>query len=175
MQPWKRRLAILGVVLAILGGAAVALLRVRGISPGYVELHTFSDDASGLMDGTQVRLNGIPVGYLVLTSTPAVSTAVSAELALDPVVPQGLPGAVRARYIALSSSVAANVSPLPAASWSRIDLDDLPPTLREALGGVDLAAAWRLEGSPAANLRQSPRVEATSSRAFPLVEVQTPR
>ncbi|HEY0556316.1 MAG TPA: carboxypeptidase-like regulatory domain-containing protein [Thermoanaerobaculia bacterium] len=94
-------------------------------------------------------------GYLVLTSTPTVSTTGSVELALNPVVPQGLPGAVRARYVALSSSVAANVSPLPAASWSRIDLDDLPPTLREALGGVDLAAAWRLEGSSAASLRMS--------------------
>jgi hypothetical protein len=91
------------------------------------------------------------VGYLVLTSTPAPG----AELALDPVVPQGLPGAVRARYVALSSSVAANVSPLPAASWSRIDLDDLPPTLQASLGGVDLAAAWRLEGSSTANLRMS--------------------
>jgi hypothetical protein len=95
------------------------------------------------------------VGYLVLTSTPAVSTTGGAELALDPVVPQGLPGAVRARYVALSSSVAANVSPLPAASWSRIDLDDLPPTLQAALGGVDLSAAWRLEGKSTANLRMS--------------------
>jgi hypothetical protein len=76
-------------------------------------------------------------GYLVLSSTPAPG----AELPLDPVVPTGT---VQARYVALSSSVAAEVHPLPAASWSRIDLDDLPPNLREALGGVDLAAAWRL-------------------------------
>ena len=34
------------------------------ISPGYVTLRTFLDDAAGLMDGTQVRLNGIPIGYL---------------------------------------------------------------------------------------------------------------
>ena len=51
---------------------------------------------------------------------------------------------MRARYVALASSIAADAHPLPAASWSRIDLDDLPPNLREALGGVDLAAAWRL-------------------------------
>ncbi len=79
------------------------------------------------------------VGYLVLTSTPAPGS----ELPLDPVVPEGT---VRARYVALASSVAADVKPLPAASWSRMDLDDLPPVLREALGGIDLAAAWRLAG-----------------------------
>jgi hypothetical protein len=82
------------------------------------------------------------VGYLVLSSTPSQGAA----LPLEPIVPDGT---VRARYVALSSSVAAVVNPLPAASWSRVDLDDLPPTLREALGGVDLAAAWRLAGAPA--------------------------
>jgi hypothetical protein len=82
------------------------------------------------------------VGYLVLTSTPVPG----AELPLDPVVPEGT---VRARYVALASSIAADAHPLPAASWSRIDLDDLPPTLIDALGGVDLAAAWRLGGTPA--------------------------
>ena len=81
------------------------------------------------------------VGYLVLTSTPAPG----AELSLDPVIPEGT---VRARYLALASSVAAEVHPLPQASWSRVDLDDLPPTLHEALGGVDLAAAWRLTAPP---------------------------
>jgi hypothetical protein len=80
------------------------------------------------------------VGYLVLTSTPASG----AELSLEPMVPEGT---VRARYVALASSIAADAHPLPAASWSRIDLDDLPPTLRDALGGVDLAAAWRLAGT----------------------------
>ncbi len=79
------------------------------------------------------------VGYLVLTSTPKPG----AELPLDPVVPEGT---VRARYVALASSVAAEVKPLPEASWARVDLDDLPPVLREALGGIDLAAAWRLAG-----------------------------
>jgi hypothetical protein len=95
------------------------------------------------------QLHGL--GYLVLTSTPTVG----AELSLDPMVPAGLPEAVRARYLALSSSVAADVHPLPAASWSRIDLDDLPPTLQEALGGVDLSAAWRLAVPSTAGLRMS--------------------
>jgi len=85
------------------------------------------------------------VGYLVVTSTPILSTPASgAELSLEPMVPEGT---VRARYVALASSIAADAHPLPAASWSRIDLDDLPPTLRDALGGVDLAAAWRLAGT----------------------------
>jgi hypothetical protein len=82
------------------------------------------------------------VGYLVVTSTPAPG----AELPLDPVTPEGT---VQARYVALASSIAADAHPLPAASWSRIDLDDLPPTLIDALGGVDLAAAWRLGAAPA--------------------------
>jgi hypothetical protein len=82
------------------------------------------------------------VGYLVVTSTPAPG----AELPLDPVTPEGT---VRARYVALASSIAADAHPLPTAAWSRIDLDDLPPTLLEAIGGVDLAAAWRLGTTPA--------------------------
>jgi phospholipid/cholesterol/gamma-HCH transport system substrate-binding protein len=64
VRPWMRRLAILAVVAAVLGGTAWILLRSRGFSPGYVELRAYTDDASGLMDGTQVRLNGIPIGYL---------------------------------------------------------------------------------------------------------------
>ncbi len=76
-------------------------------------------------------------GYLVLTSTPAPGN----ELPLEPIVPQT---EVRARYLALASQVSADVHPLPEASWTRVDLDDLPPALREALSSVDLAAAWRL-------------------------------
>lgn len=64
MRPWMRRLAMAVVIGAILGGTAFVLFRVRGLSLGYVELRIFTDDASGLVDGTQVRLNGIPIGYL---------------------------------------------------------------------------------------------------------------
>jgi hypothetical protein len=85
------------------------------------------------------------VGYLVITSTPAPG-APGGELALDPVIPEGT---VRARYAALSSSIAAEAHPVPEASWSRVDLDDLPPALRDALAGIDLSAAWRLSGPPA--------------------------
>jgi phospholipid/cholesterol/gamma-HCH transport system substrate-binding protein len=58
------------VAIAVLGGcilvavAVFLLLRAGNFSPGYVQLRTFLDDAAGLVDGTQVRLNGIPIGYL---------------------------------------------------------------------------------------------------------------
>jgi phospholipid/cholesterol/gamma-HCH transport system substrate-binding protein len=59
----KVRIVVLGgcVLAAALG---VLLFRAKDLSPGYVQLHTYLDDAAGLMDGTQVRLNGIPIGYL---------------------------------------------------------------------------------------------------------------
>jgi hypothetical protein len=53
---------------------------------------------------------------------------------------------VRARYLTVASSVAADVQPTPAASWTRVDLSDLPPALGEALRSLDLTAAWRLLG-----------------------------
>jgi hypothetical protein len=105
------------------------------------------------------------VGYLVLTSTPAPG----AELALDPVTPEGDPQTVRARYVALASSVAADAHPLPEPSWSRVDLDDLPPTLREALGGVDLAAAWRLSAPATGVAPAGLRMAVTALPAAPVL------
>jgi hypothetical protein len=87
------------------------------------------------------RLEG--TGYLVLSSSPKPGET----FPLAPVVPRAEP---RARYLALSSSVAAAARPLPEASWTRVDLDDLPPMLREALAELDLSAAWRLSGPPVA-------------------------
>lgn len=75
-------------------------------------------------------------GYLVLTSTPAAG----AGLTLAPV----LPGVeVRARYLAVASTVAAEAEPQPATSWSRVDLQDLPAPFRDALSALDPTAAWR--------------------------------
>lgn len=82
------------------------------------------------------QLQGI--GYLVLSSTPAAAGTVPLTL----VRPDS---EVRARYLAVASSLAADIAPLPSASFSQIDLTDLPPLLGEALGAVDLAAAWRLQ------------------------------
>jgi phospholipid/cholesterol/gamma-HCH transport system substrate-binding protein len=61
----KRKTAIAvagGCVL--LAAAGFLMFRSKDLSPGYAQLHTFLDDAAGLMDGTQVRLQGIPIGYL---------------------------------------------------------------------------------------------------------------
>jgi hypothetical protein len=87
------------------------------------------------------RLQG--VGYLVLTSTPREAAG---DLALEAVIPGP---EVRARYLAISASVAADARPLPAESWARVDLADLPAVLSEALAALDLGAAWRLAGDGA--------------------------
>lgn len=81
-------------------------------------------------------------GYLVLTSTPDAG----ATLPLDAVTLDEAP--VRARYLAFSTSVAAETRPLPESAWRRVDLDDLPAMFRDALAALDLSAAWRLTGVP---------------------------
>jgi len=91
----------------------------------------------------QHQLQG--TGYLVLTSTPAAA-ALTQGVPLAAVKPEY---DVRARYLALSSAVAADARPLPEKAWSRVDLSDLPPSLSEALAALDLTAAWRLSGTPA--------------------------
>ena len=63
MQSSKRKIAII-VGVCLLAAFIFLLFRARDLSPGYVTLRTYLDDAAGLMDGTQVRLNGIPIGYL---------------------------------------------------------------------------------------------------------------
>ena len=65
MRSSKRTVAIAVVGACILVAVPGFLLfRAQDFSPGYVRLRTYQDDAAGLMDGTQVRLNGIPIGYL---------------------------------------------------------------------------------------------------------------
>ncbi len=106
-------------------------------------------------------------GYLVIVSTPAASegTATGARntspLAIGDVLPTI---AARARYVVVSSAIAAQAIPEPEASWSRVDLDDLPPTLRTAVGGLDLLAAWR-RGPGAAGVTATLRVDAAPSAA----------
>ncbi len=84
------------------------------------------------------QLQGI--GYLVLSSTPSPGASLPASAVLPGIE-------VRARYLAVASSVAAEVQPTPTASWSRVDLSDLPPALGEALQTLDLTAAWRLSAA----------------------------
>jgi phospholipid/cholesterol/gamma-HCH transport system substrate-binding protein len=65
MRSSKRKMAIaMAGGVGLLAAAAFLLYRAQELSPGYAPLHTYLDDAAGLMDGTQVRLNGIPIGYL---------------------------------------------------------------------------------------------------------------
>ena len=114
----------------------------------------------------QRQLQG--VGYLVLSSTPPALP--SDGLSLDAVKPTAEVTEVRARYLAISSAVAADVRPVPEPAWSRVDLSDLPSVLSAALTALDLAAAWRQVGDGAgarlavAPLPAAPRLDATIRR-----------
>ena len=120
------------------------------LPPGLVVEQAGTDEGNvvPVMDSRRLTINRTNqlrgTGYLVLTSTPAPG----AEVPLEPIVPVMPEIEVRTRYLALASAVAADAHPLPQASWTRVDLDDLPPALREALSSIDLAAAWRLSGAP---------------------------
>src|SRR5437763_491288 len=57
-----KRVAAALAVLAVMGGTLFLVLKL--IQPRYVELRAYSDDASGLAEGSLVRLNGIPIGEL---------------------------------------------------------------------------------------------------------------
>jgi phospholipid/cholesterol/gamma-HCH transport system substrate-binding protein len=59
-----RRLTIGGAMFLLVAGLALWFADSRGLLPGYAEIRTRMGDASGLTDGTKVRLNGIIIGYL---------------------------------------------------------------------------------------------------------------
>ena len=60
-----RKAVIVGLgAFLILCALALWLAGSLGLLPGYAQLRAYTDDASGLTDGTKVRLEGIPVGYL---------------------------------------------------------------------------------------------------------------
>ena len=61
---------------------------------------------------------------------------------LDPIIPDA---PVRNRFLVLASGITAEVRPLPAESWIKVDLGDLPQKLREAIGPLKLAVAWRFD------------------------------
>jgi hypothetical protein len=136
------------VVLYEVARGALADLEVE-LPPGLTVEQAATDEGTVVPDEDGRRLTVHRrrqlqgTGYLVLTSTPEPAAA----LALDAVRPGP---AVRARYLALATTVAATTRPLPAASWERVDLDDLPSMLGEALQALDLTAAWRLTTGGAA-------------------------
>jgi hypothetical protein len=53
--------------------------------------------------------------------------------------------AVRARYLVVSSSVVATLTPVPEPAWSTIDLTDPPDSLEEELEERPPVGGWRLE------------------------------
>lgn len=79
-------------------------------------------------------------GYVVFTSRPP--GAADAIAISDPV--PAFP--VRERFVGLASSVAVDARPEPSASWTRVDLADLPSALAGDLAVTDLVAAWRSTG-----------------------------
>lgn len=81
------------------------------------------------------RLQGS--GFLVLTTRPAVNAGL---LPLGLITPEPPP---RARFLAAAATVPGSVEPQPAASWTRVDLGDLPRTLGDTLAQLDVIAAWR--------------------------------
>jgi hypothetical protein len=110
------------------------------------------------------------VGYLVLSSTPPSLPADGISLEAIDLAAVRPEAEVRARYLAISSAVAADVRPLPEKSWIRVDTSDLPAQLSEALAALDLAAAWRLTGDgqgarlAVTQLPSAPTLDATIRR-----------
>ncbi|MEM1203570.1 MAG: carboxypeptidase-like regulatory domain-containing protein [Acidobacteriota bacterium] len=88
-------------------------------------------------------------GHVMLESRPLPLGDV---LPLAPITPGPPP---RARYLVLAPSIAADVTPEPAAAWRRVDLDDLPSYVGGDVAAVGPSAAWRLldTGGAAPSLR----------------------
>jgi hypothetical protein len=119
------------------------------LPPGMVveRIGTDEGDVPPIADGRTLvvqrntRLSGS--GYMVVQSRPEVEQG---RLDLAPIVPTV---EVRARYLTLSSNVAAEAIPAPDDSWTRVDLGDLPEEIRSSAAGLDLVAAWRWQGQTA--------------------------
>lgn len=124
---------------------ALAITLPSGLEP--VRAATDEGELPAILDGRALRatrtkrLTG--TGYLAVTSEPAES----AVLAIGDVGPAVK---VRARYLVLSSSVAATVVPGPVDAWTAVDRSDLPPAIHDVLGDVGFVAAWRRKRDDAA-------------------------
>jgi phospholipid/cholesterol/gamma-HCH transport system substrate-binding protein len=115
----RRVLISVGVFVGLLA-IALWVANLEGLLLGYAELRTFMDDASGLTDGTKVRLNGIPVGYLDrqhLTGSRDHSHAVEFNLKVKASYLERIPIDSRVRVVAdnLLSDKAINIIPGTAA------------------------------------------------------------
>lgn len=117
---------------------------------------TDEGDALPLVDGRTLtverrrRLTG--TGHLVVTFRAQAAGADALPLA--PLEPRNEP---RERYLVAASAVAADVRPLPAESWRRVDLEDLPERLRGQVWALRPNALWRLaDGAAEARLAAAP-------------------
>lgn len=113
------------------------------------------------------RLDG--VGW-VAVSGPAPA---SSRWSLAPVAPT-VP--VRARYLVLSSQVAARVEPGPADAWSRVDLGDLPQPVRRDVAAFRPSTAWRWSGGSdaMATLEERPLPDGRDELTFAVASVDLP-
>src|SRR6185295_3530975 len=95
----------------------------------------------GLVSGRRKqRLSGN--GFLKLVSRLSGPPAATMPLsAVEPAIP------VRARYLVVSSSIAASLRPVPAEAWSTIDLTDPPDSLERELQERPPVGGWRLEST----------------------------
>lgn len=126
----------------------------EGVEPE--RLATDEGEVPPLAQGREVRVERTHkltgTGYLAVTWRPTAGD----RLPLAAVVPR-VP--VRARYLALASSVAADAFPVPADTWARADIGDLPQPVREAAAVLDLASAWRQrreDAAPALDVKAAP-------------------
>ena len=86
------------------------------------------------------RLSGL--GHLAI-ELQAHSPDASGELPLPRIRPR-MP--VRSRYLVLASDRAADTEPLPADGWSRVDIEDLPESVRDEVAALGPNGVWRLKG-----------------------------
>lgn len=126
----------------------LALTLPAGLEP--IRAATDEGEVPPSLDGRELRVERLKrltaTGYLALTSEPAEAPM----LPLTNVVPNVK---VRANYLVLASSVAADVKPQPEEIWTGVDLSDLPPTVHDVLGDIGFVAAWRLRREePSASL-----------------------
>jgi phospholipid/cholesterol/gamma-HCH transport system substrate-binding protein len=82
---WSQlRVGLVAVAALLIAAVLIFLLtRKQGLFIPYAQLRTYMSDASGLQDGTPVRLNGIAIGYLDklrLTGMPDLRRAVELDM-----------------------------------------------------------------------------------------------
>lgn len=112
-------------------------------------------DSAGVVTGRR-KAKLAKNGYLKLVwRLPA--GALGEALTLPPVEPTV---SVRARYLVVSSSVAAELAPLPAERWSAVNLNDPPDALATELAARPPVAGWRLDLAPAKAAPQAAKLEA---------------